>query len=230
MRAGPQKLEAFCPSAVKSRAFVCRPCMRIRNAALRKKTSADPGKEWRRKLRQSVYAAYENRSVAKSISSMVSVTDADVLLSLFGHRSALSGRTRGLTFTQWDPDRPWSVSNCIPLTKREMREHQAGGGLGTYHPAFVDHVNGILQRIPVDPESHQINRDALLPGWRRDIVRDIRGGVPFPPRYEAGKTTNQAWAQLHEGWCRAHFEGCACIAPFKASHDASKATLRTPGL
>ena len=140
---------------------------------------------------------------------MVTAKDAELILSLFGHRSAVSGRTRALRFVQWDKAKPWSVFNCIPLTTKECKMHNAGG-LGMYHSAFRCHVDRTLGSIPVDQVSFQIKHDDFAPDWKDCIVDEHRRGVPFAPLNSRGKGHEKAWMQQHKTWCDAHFEGWDC--------------------
>ena len=204
-----KSLDEFCPSAIKSRAFKCKVCLRESNSAMRKKTNDDPALRWQKILRQCVHASIDNLSIARSVSSMVSTRDTELLLLLFGQRSALSGKTRALKFVQWDTNKPWSVLNCVPMTKQEANNHSEGG-VGIYDSLFVNHVNETLGSVQIDSDSKQIKHDELSCNWKDDIVSKNRKGIPFPPMYFKGKKTEKRWGEMHKAWCSGYFGGWDC--------------------
>ena len=138
---------AFYASCLRKRTYRCKPCVLADRAKRRRQQSAHVG----RLLRQAV--RYGARLSPDTV--------AELVMTVFGGRSALSGGgcMAQLTLVPLDPTQPLRRDNAVVLTRSEARTHMtATRGLDQYPTAWVCAVRTALacgspSSLPPDPRS-----------------------------------------------------------------------------
>ena len=125
---------AFYASCLRKRTYRCKPCVLADHAKRRRQQPAHVG----RLLRQAV------RHGARLSPGTVT----ELVMAVFGDRSALSGCAvlGQLTLVPLDPTQPLRRDNAVVLTRSEARAHMAAtrGGLRQYPAAWVCAVRTAL--------------------------------------------------------------------------------------
>ena len=188
-RCGPEA--SFFPSAVRSRVHRCKSCSAKRHRACYKNDI-----ETNRLAR----VRGPNGRLGKAL--------AHRLLLLFGHRSALSGATVGLTVRKWNLEDDECSNYLILLTRTEGYLHDKLGGSGGYPKPFRMHIAKILggekcMLPPLMPAKTQTTTTQLcgnkaISAWKHNLIMWWCTHLNTPPPFKVAKNDQHGQHYRHK--------------------------------
>jgi hypothetical protein len=158
----PQSESAFYGSSLRLHIYLCKQCLSEHMSMYRaEQRRASPYYAVLHRLRRAERKRWcDNRDLLRCLEP----GDIQWLVeTAFSGRSALSGATEDLVLSRFRVDTPFSLSNCVCLTRKEAIRHERASEL-----TALQYPDDILRRI-----AEQQHRSALLPKKVTRSKRDV---------------------------------------------------------